>query len=159
MLQRGEDVKVVDAATGEDITRLILTQIIVEDAKTTGSNFPMDVLRQMVIATGKAGQEGTLKYMKSILDFYQDTYRVMAPPVNPFDFMSGQTSERTGGSASSRTAATDQATGDSRTQPVAATDAVEVMEMKRRLAELEEVVSRIAPKPAARKNKARKARS
>ena len=60
MLQRGEDVKVVDAATGEDITRLILTQIIVEDAKTTGSNFPLDVLRQMVIASGKAGQEGTL---------------------------------------------------------------------------------------------------
>src|SRR5450432_4723226 len=93
MLQRGEDVKVVDAATGEDITRLILTQIIVEDAKTTGSNFPMDVLRQMVVASGKAGQEGTLKYMKSILDFYQNTYRVMTPPVNPFEFMSGQTTE------------------------------------------------------------------
>ena len=40
MLQRGEDVKVVDAATGEDITRLILTQIIVEDAKTTDSELP-----------------------------------------------------------------------------------------------------------------------
>jgi polyhydroxyalkanoate synthesis repressor PhaR len=155
MLQRGEDVKVVDAATGEDITRLILTQIIVEDAKTTGSNFPMDVLRQMVIATGKAGQEGTLKYMKSILDFYQDTYRVMAPPVNPFEFMSGQTSERTGSAASSRTAATDQAAEDSRTRPVVATDAEEVMEMKRRLEELEEVVSRIASKSPARK-KARK---
>jgi polyhydroxyalkanoate synthesis repressor PhaR len=159
MLQRGEDVKVVDAATGEDITRLILTQIIVEDAKTTGSNFPMDVLRQMVIATGKAGQEGTLKYMKSILDFYQDTYRVMAPPVNPFEFMSGQTSERRGGPASSRTAATDRTPEDSRTRPVVASDAEEVMEMKRRLAELEEVVSRIAPKPAARKKKARKSRS
>jgi polyhydroxyalkanoate synthesis repressor PhaR len=152
MLQRGEDVKVVDAATGEDITRLILTQIIVDDAKTTGSNFPMDVLRQMVIASGKAGQEGTLKYMKSILDFYQNTYRVMTPPVNPFEFMS----ERTGGAASSRTDGTDQAAGDSRTRPSAGTDAEEVTEMKRRLAELEEVVSRIAPKPPPRKKKARK---
>src|SRR5580700_3985874 len=71
MLQRGEDVQVVDAATGEDITRLILTQIIVEDAKTTDSSFPLDVLRQMVIASGKVGQEGTLKYMKAMLDFYQ----------------------------------------------------------------------------------------
>jgi len=77
--------------------------------RQTGSNFPMDVLRQMVIASGKAGQEGTLKYMKSILDFYQNTYRVIAPPLNPFEFMSGQTSERRGSSPSSRAAATDHA--------------------------------------------------
>jgi polyhydroxyalkanoate synthesis repressor PhaR len=156
MLQRGEDVKVVDAATGEDITRLILTQIIVEDAKTTDSNFPMDVLRQMVIASGKASQEGTLKYMKSILDFYQDTYRVMTPPVNPFDFRSGQAAGPRGGAGSSRTTATDRVPEDPRTPPVAAADAQEVTEMKRRLAELEEVVSRIAPKPSPRKKKARK---
>jgi polyhydroxyalkanoate synthesis repressor PhaR len=156
MLQRGEDVKVVDAASGEDITRLILTQIIVEDAKTTDSSFPMDVLRQMVIASGKAGQEGTLKYMKSILDFYQDTYRVMTPPVNPFDFMSGQPAGHRGGAAPSRTTPTDRSAEDPRTPPVAPVDAQEVTEMKRRLAELEEVVSRIAPKPSPRKKKARK---
>jgi polyhydroxyalkanoate synthesis repressor PhaR len=156
MLQRGEDVKVVDAATGEDITRLILTQIIVEDAKTTDSNFPMDVLRQMVIASGKAGQEGTLKYMKSILDFYQDTYRVMTPPVNPFDFMSGQAAGNRGAAASSHTTATDRAAEEPRTPPVKAADAEEVTEMKRRLAELEEVVSRIAPRPSPRRKKARK---
>src|ERR1039457_2642671 len=129
MLQRGEDVRVVDAATGEDITRLILTQIIVEDAKTTDSTFPLDVLRQMVIASGKAGQEGTLKYMKSILDFYQNTYRVMTPPVNPFEFMAAQPSERRENAASSRTAATDHAADDSRTRPVVAADAEEVTEM------------------------------
>ncbi len=156
MLQRGEDVKVVDAATGEDITRLILTQIIVEDAKTTDSSFPMDVLRQMVIASGKAGQEGTLKYMKSILDFYQDTYRVMTPPVNPFEFMAGQAGGHHGGAASSRTPATDRAAEAPRTPPVVAADAAEVTEMKRRLAELEEVVSRIAPKQSPRKKKVRK---
>src|ERR1035437_1606445 len=96
MLQRGEDVRVADAATGEDITRLILTQIIVEDAKTTDSSFPLDVLRQMVIASGKAGQEGTLKYMKSILDFYQNTYRALTPQVNPFEFIAGPAGEHRG---------------------------------------------------------------
>jgi polyhydroxyalkanoate synthesis repressor PhaR len=155
MLQRGEDVKVVDAATGEDITRLILTQIIVEDAKTTDSNFPMDVLRQMVIASGKAGQEGTLKYMRSIVDFYQDTYRAMAPPVNPFDFMSGKATGHRGGTASSRASTPNQA-AEPAPKPVVPADAAEVTEMKRRLAELEEVVSRIAPKPSTRKKKARK---
>src|SRR5579863_8615871 len=87
MLQNGDDVRVVDAATGEDITRLILTQIIVEDAKAPDSNFPIDVLRQMVIASGRASQESALKYMKTMLDIYQNTYRVMAPPLNPFEFL------------------------------------------------------------------------
>jgi polyhydroxyalkanoate synthesis repressor PhaR len=155
MLQRGEDVRVDDAATGEDITRLILTQIIVEDAKTTDSNFPLDVLRQMVVASGKAGQEGTLKYMKAILDFYQNTYRVMAPPVNPFEFMSTQTAGQRGSAASSDPTATDRP-AENRARPPAVTDVDEVMEMKRRITELEEVVSRMAPKPPRRKKKARK---
>jgi polyhydroxyalkanoate synthesis repressor PhaR len=155
MLQRGEDVQVVDAATGDDITRLILTQIIVEDAKTTDSNFPLDVLRQMVIATNRAGQEGTLKYMKAILDFYQNSYRVMAAPVNPFEFMSGPADERRASAETAGPAARDSVGAESRTQPAAATDVEEVMEMKRRLAELEEAVSRMAPKPPPRKKKAR----
>jgi polyhydroxyalkanoate synthesis repressor PhaR len=151
MLQRGEDVKVVDAATGEDITRLILTQIIVEDAKTTDSNFPLDVLRQMVVASGRAGQEGTVKYMKAILDFYQNTYRVMAPPLNPFNFMTAQTVEHH--AVTPAEAGTSQ---DSRTRNVNPGEDGEVIEMKRRLAELEQIVSSIAPKKKTpRKKKAR----
>jgi len=146
MLQRGEDVQVVDAATGEDITRLILTQIIVEDAKTADSNFPLDVLRQMVIASGRAGQEGTLKYMKAILDFYQNTYRVIAPPGNPFNFMSGQTVERRTGTGTSGVSETARAAQDSRTRSTTQGGDEEVIEMKRRLAELENIVSSIAPK-------------
>ena len=53
MMQNGGSVRVVDATTGEDITRLILTQITVEDAKTPDSTFPLDVLRQLVIASGE----------------------------------------------------------------------------------------------------------
>ena len=151
MLQRGEEVQVVDAATGEDITRLILTQIIVEDAKTTDSTFPLDVLRQMVIASGRAGQEGTLKYMKAMLDFYQNSYRMMAPTVNPFEFMSGQTAENRGSAEKGgRTA------GHQPANTGAVTGTEEVTEMKRRLAELESIVSHIVPKPPPRKKKPRK---
>src|ERR1035438_8377439 len=77
MLRQGNDLQVMDAASGEDITRLILTQIIVEDAKTPESKFPLDLLRQMVVASGRASQEGALKYMKAIADMYQSTYRAM----------------------------------------------------------------------------------
>lgn len=153
MLQRGEDVQVVDAANGEDITRLILTQIIVEDAKTTDSKFPLDVLRQMVISSGRAGQEGTLKYMKSILDFYQNTYRAMAPPVNPFEFLSGQSVEHRG-AGTRGVVETDRAAQDSHPGRSSGTEGDEVIEMKRRLAELEEIVSSIAPKKTSPKKKA-----
>src|ERR1017187_725999 len=87
ILQQGNDVQVIDAASGEDITRLILTQIIVEDAKTPDSNFPLDLLRQMVVASGRVSQESAMKYMKSMLDLYQNTYSAIAPPLNPFEFM------------------------------------------------------------------------
>jgi polyhydroxyalkanoate synthesis repressor PhaR len=87
LLQQGNDVQVIDATTNEDITRLILTQIIVEDAKAPNSGFPLDLLRQMVIASGRANQESALKYMKAMLDINQNTYRAITPPFNPFDFV------------------------------------------------------------------------
>jgi polyhydroxyalkanoate synthesis repressor PhaR len=149
MLQRGEDVQVVDAATGEDITRLILTQIIVEDAKGTDSSFPVDVLRQMVVASGKAGQQSTLKYMKAMLDFYQKSYRAIAPPVNPFEFMAGQTGEHLH--------ADDEAAAEKNADsPAPPTEGDEVKAMKRRMAELEATVARLAPKKKAGKKKAGK---
>src|SRR5664279_1230414 len=94
LLQQGNDVQVIDASSGEDITRLILTQIIVEDAKTPDSSFPLDLLRQMVIASGRVSQESTLKYMKAMLDLYQNSYRMMAPQLNPFDFMQNFRADR-----------------------------------------------------------------
>jgi polyhydroxyalkanoate synthesis repressor PhaR len=134
MLQNGDSVQVVDAATGEDITRLILTQIIVEDAKSPGSTFPLDVLRQMVIASGRASQESTLRYMKAMLDIYQNSYRVMAPPVNPFEFI-----QRREGAASGHA----DAAG---VRPQAEAGGGEVDELKRRVKELEELVSSVVAK-------------
>jgi polyhydroxyalkanoate synthesis repressor PhaR len=87
MIREGREVQVLDAATGEDLTRLVLTQIIVEDAKEPDSSFPLDILRQMVVASGKATQESTLKYMKAVLDMYQNAYRAMTPPLSPFEFI------------------------------------------------------------------------
>jgi polyhydroxyalkanoate synthesis repressor PhaR len=87
MVQQGREVQVLDAATGEDLTRLVLTQIIVEQAKAPGSAFPLDVLRQMVAATGRASQEAAMSYMKAVFDMYQNAYRSMPNPLNPFGLM------------------------------------------------------------------------
>src|SRR6516225_3870105 len=87
LVRDGYDVSVVDAATGEDITRLILAQIVLEDAKTPDSVFPLDVLRQMIVASGRATQEGALRYMKAMLDMYQNAYRALPRSMNPFEFI------------------------------------------------------------------------
>ena len=39
MVRDGIDVQVVDAASGEDLTRMVLTQIIAENAKGSGFGF------------------------------------------------------------------------------------------------------------------------
>jgi polyhydroxyalkanoate synthesis repressor PhaR len=151
MLQRGEDVQVVDATTGEDITRLILTQIIVEDAKATNSAFPLDVLRQMVIASGRAGQEATLKYMEAILDFYQNTYRLISPAAKPFGFYPPEPEGHSGAAGVPQAGKGDPAAHGSETPQPAKPANEEVYEMKRRLAELEEMVAKLGPKNSARK--------
>lgn len=142
LLQQGHDVQVVDATTNEDITRLILTQIIVEDAKTPNSAFPLDLLRQMVVASGRVSQESALKYMKTMLEVYQDTYRAMVPPINPFDFTQNLRTDRGNRPDEQRPAAEDTTPGGRRKKnDRQETD--EVKELKRRLAELEKLVSRL----------------
>lgn len=87
MLRQGADVQAVDTKTGDDITRLVLTQIIVEGAKNNDSCLPLDLLRQMVIATGKVSQQAFLKYMRAMFEMYQNTYRGFTHVIPQFDFL------------------------------------------------------------------------
>lgn len=156
MVQSGKDVQVVDASTGEDLTRLVLTQIIVEEAKTPNSNFPLDVLRQMVVASGRASQESTLKYMKAVFDMYQSAYRALPSPLNPFGFVPNVGSMVPPASGATAPEAPPEAAG---TPPKAreASEEVEVKDLKRRIDELESLVSRLssaaATQPPRRKSK------
>src|ERR1035437_7127459 len=71
LIRQGEDIQVVDAKTGEDITRVALTQIIVEDAKDAPTGLPLELLRQLIMASDRAGQEFIMWYLKSAFDAYQ----------------------------------------------------------------------------------------
>jgi polyhydroxyalkanoate synthesis repressor PhaR len=158
MVRDGRDVQVVDAATGEDLTRLVLTQIIVENAKEPGSAFPLDILRQMVVAYGRATQENTLKYTKAVLDMYQNAYRAIAPPLNPFEFIQGP---------GAPPPAVPQAPWGSRTAPGSPTadthrekdETVGVDELKQRIEELESLVSQLAHGKTERKRKRKSRRT
>jgi polyhydroxyalkanoate synthesis repressor PhaR len=137
MLRQGIDVQAIDVATGEDITRLILTQIIVEGAKERDSGLPLDILRQMVVATGRAGQEALLRNTRAMLDMYQKTYGMFSPAVTPVDLM--QMMMRSG--APPPTVAAEEAA-----PPVADPVDPEVSELRRRIDELERIVAAVKPK-------------
>ena len=71
LIRQGEEVQVVDAKTGEDLTRVVLTQIIVEDAKDAPTGLPLELLRQLIMASDRAGQEFIMWYLKSAFDTYE----------------------------------------------------------------------------------------
>src|ERR1041385_4429703 len=72
LIRQGEEIQVVDAKTGEDITRVVLTQIIVEDAKDEPTGLPLELLRQLIVASDRVGQEFIMWYLKSAFDAYQN---------------------------------------------------------------------------------------
>ena len=71
LVRNGKDVQVVDARTGEDLTRVTLTQIIVEDTKGQPTGLPLELLRQLIVSTDRVGQEFIMWYLKSAFDAYQ----------------------------------------------------------------------------------------
>jgi len=76
LIRQGADLQVVDAKSGEDLTRLVLTQIIVEDAKGQPNGLPLDLLRQLIVASDRAGRDFIMWYLNAAFDAYhkvQDT--------------------------------------------------------------------------------------
>jgi polyhydroxyalkanoate synthesis repressor PhaR len=71
LIREGQDVKVVDAKTGRDLTRVVLTQIISEDAKDKPTGLPLELLRQLIMASDEVRQEFIMWYLKSAFDSYQ----------------------------------------------------------------------------------------
>jgi len=70
-IREGKDVKVVDAKNGQDLTRVTLTQIITEDAKEKPTGLPLELLRQLIVASDEVRQEFVMWYLKSAFDTYQ----------------------------------------------------------------------------------------
>ena len=84
MIRQGGEIQVVDAKTGEDLTRVVLTQIIVEDAKGQPTGLPLELLRQLIMASDRAGQEFLMWYLKSAFETYQ---KVQATALSPLSMV------------------------------------------------------------------------
>src|ERR1700746_490363 len=70
-IREGKDVQIVDAKTGRDLTRVTLTQIITEDAKDKPTGLPLELLRQLIIASDEVRQEFVMWYLKSAFDTFE----------------------------------------------------------------------------------------
>jgi polyhydroxyalkanoate synthesis repressor PhaR len=70
-IREGKQVQIVDAKTGQDLTRVTLTQIITEDAKGKPTGLPVELLRQLIVASDEVRQEFVMWYLKSAFDTYQ----------------------------------------------------------------------------------------
>lgn len=78
LVRAGRDVRVVDARSGEDLTRVTLTQIIVEDVKGRPAGLPLELLRQLILASDHVRQEFLAFYLKSAFDSFEKVQSTLA---------------------------------------------------------------------------------
>ena len=95
LIRQGNEVQVVDAKSAKDLTRVTLTQIITEDAKNKPTGLPLELLRQLIVASDQVGREFIMWYLKSAFDAYQAVQgtikhrftEVQSAVLSPFELM------------------------------------------------------------------------
>ncbi len=118
MVRDGIDVQVVDDRTGKDITHLIYTQIIVENAREKEIALPLQLLTQLVRTSDKATHEFLTWYLDNTLDIYkkaQDTVNTKFSNAkravgSPLDFVRDLLSQYSGPVAAPRSETSQEAT-------------------------------------------------
>jgi polyhydroxyalkanoate synthesis repressor PhaR len=68
MVRQKRDFQVVDAKTGEDITRSVLTQIIMDEESRGATMLPVNFLRQLIGMYGDRMQSVVPQYLEASLD-------------------------------------------------------------------------------------------
>jgi polyhydroxyalkanoate synthesis repressor PhaR len=94
MVKRGVDFVVQDARTGEDITRQVLTQIIVEEENRGESLLPIQFLRQLIRFYGGRGPALLPGYLTASMDAFsrqQESWREALAQGSPAGFLEEQT--------------------------------------------------------------------
>jgi len=74
MIREGRDFEVVDAKTGDDITRQVLTQIIVDEESRGSTMLPVNFLRQLIGLYGNSIQGMVPSYLESAMDAFQTNH-------------------------------------------------------------------------------------
>lgn len=70
MVRQGEDFQVVDARTGDDITRSVLTQVIFEEEAKGAAMLPINFMRQLISLYGEKVQTIVPQYLDMTMDAF-----------------------------------------------------------------------------------------
>jgi polyhydroxyalkanoate synthesis repressor PhaR len=71
LVREGRRIRVVDANTEEDVTRRVLTQIVLEAGETDEKGLPLELLYELARASDRAFRDFLDWYLKSSLEVYQ----------------------------------------------------------------------------------------
>ena len=77
LIREGREFEVVDAKTGEDITRHVLTQIIVDEEARGSTMLPVNFLRQLIGLYGNSMQGMVPQYLEAAMEAFQRNQTVM----------------------------------------------------------------------------------
>jgi polyhydroxyalkanoate synthesis repressor PhaR len=70
IIRQGYDIRVVDSRTGEDVTKLVLINIILEEEKLRQNLFPVSFLLQLIRLQGEILQDFFQNYLTASLEAY-----------------------------------------------------------------------------------------
>jgi polyhydroxyalkanoate synthesis repressor PhaR len=71
MVREGREFEVVDAKSGENITRQVLTQIIVDEEARGSTMLPINFLKQLIGLYGNSMQNFVPQYLEAAMDAFQ----------------------------------------------------------------------------------------
>jgi polyhydroxyalkanoate synthesis repressor PhaR len=72
LVREGRKIRVLDAKTDEDVTRRVLTQIVLETAAEDEKGLPLDLLYELARASDRAFRDFLDWYLRSSLEVYRD---------------------------------------------------------------------------------------
>ena len=165
MVRGGADLQVVDAKTNEDLTRTVLTQIIVEETKGSELGLPLELLRQLVLASDAARHQFLEWYLKNAMEAYQKVsdslqsrfHEVQQAATNPVDTLMSfwRTNPFLGAGAPGSVPIFPWAGVTTPPAAPAKGEEQEIGELRSRLEELEKQLASAAPRRKPRKKKQR----
>jgi len=73
IIRKGQDIRVIDSKSGEDVTKSILIQVILEEEKSNKSVLPAEFLFQLIRSQEESMHDFFQNYLSASFDAYMKT--------------------------------------------------------------------------------------
>ena len=137
MIREGREFEVVDAKSGEDITRQVLTQIIVDEEARGSTMLPIGFLKQLIGLYGNSMQGVVPQYLDAAMDSFKRNQKAITDAFagNAFADIAKRNMEMFGGAG--------KAAGGNAT-PAQAASEEELEQLRAELAALKQKVDKLS---------------